>query len=50
MLDATVGEMASGEEESSGVKGADIDAMIAKLAGEKDSAAETRIEDLLAGV
>lgn len=46
-LDASFGEMASLEESASGVKSSAIDDMIANLAGEKDSAAENRIEELL---
>ena len=47
-LDSTVGEMAEREEESSGIQDSALDEMIAKLAGEKDTAAESRIEELLA--
>lgn len=49
-LDATIGEMADREEESSGIKDSALDEMIAKLAGEKDTAAESRIEELLAKI
>ncbi|MBR4188702.1 MAG: hypothetical protein IKQ55_01940 [Kiritimatiellae bacterium] len=49
-LDATIGEMADREEESGGIKESALDEMIAKLAGEKDSAAESRIEELLAKI
>ena len=47
-LDASMGEMASAEESASGVKSAAIDDMIAKLAGEKDTATENHLEELLA--
>lgn len=47
-LDASLGEMASSEESASSVKSAAIDDMIAKLAGEKDTATENRLEELLA--
>ena len=47
-LDASLGEMASSEESASGVKSAAIDDMIAKLAGEKDTATENHLEELLA--
>lgn len=47
-LDASMEEMAAGEESASGVKSSAIDEMIAKLAGEKDSATENHIEELLA--
>lgn len=47
-LDASLGEMASSEESASGVKSAAIDDMIAKLAGEKDTATESHLEELLA--
>lgn len=46
-LDASLGEMAATEESASGVKSSAIDDMIAKLAGEKDNATESRIEELL---
>ena len=46
-LDASMEEMAAGEESASGVKSSAIDEMIAKLAGEKDSATENHIEELL---
>ena len=46
-LDASMGEMATAEETASGMKSAAIDDMIAKLAGAKDSATESRIEELL---
>lgn len=46
-LDASMGEMASAEESVSGVKSSAIDDMISKLAGEKDTATESRIEELL---
>ena len=49
-LDATIGEMADREEESGGIKDSALDEMIAKLAGEKDTAAESRIEELLAKI
>lgn len=49
-LDATIGEMADREEESGGIKESALDEMISKLAGEKDSAAESRIEELLAKI
>ena len=47
-LDASLGEMASVEETASGVKSSAIDDMIAKLAGEKDTATENHLEELLA--
>lgn len=47
-LDASLGEMAATEESASSVKFSAIDDMIAKLAGEKDSATENHIEELLA--
>lgn len=47
-LDASLGEMAATEESASSVKFSAIDDMIAKLAGEKDNATESRIEELLA--
>ena len=47
-LDASLGEMASSEESASSVKSAAIDDMIAKLAGEKDTATENHLEELLA--
>ena len=47
-LDSAIGEMSDAESASSGVKDSAIDEMISKLAGEKDSAAENRIEELLA--
>ena len=47
-LDASLGEMASVEESASGVKSSAIDEMIAKLAGEKDTATENHLEELLA--
>lgn len=47
-LDASMEDMAAGEESASGVKSSAIDEMIAKLAGEKDSATENHIEELLA--
>ena len=46
-LDASLGEMATAEESTSGMKSSAIDDMIAKLAGEKDNATESRIEELL---
>ena len=46
-LDSSMGEMAAAEEDVSGVKSAAIDDMISKLAGEKDTATESRIEELL---
>ena len=46
-LDASMEEMAAGEESASGVKSSAIDEMIAKLAGEKDSATENHLEELL---
>lgn len=46
-LDASLGEMAAAEESTSGMKSSAIDDMIAKLAGEKDNATESRIEELL---
>lgn len=46
-LDASLGEMAATEESASGVKSSAIDDMIARLAGEKDSATESRVEELL---
>lgn len=47
-LDASLGEMASAEEEApSGVKSTAIDELISKLAGEKDAAAENQIEELM---
>ena len=46
-LDASLGEMAATEESAAGVKSSAIDDMIAKLAGEKDNATESRIEELL---
>ena len=49
-LDASLGEMATVEESASGVKTSAIDDMIAKLAGEKDTAAENRLEELLAKI
>lgn len=47
-LDASLGEMASVEESASGVASSAIDDMIAKLAGEKDTATENHLEELLA--
>lgn len=47
-LDASMEEMAAGEESASGVKLSAIDEMIAKLAGVKDSATENHIDELLA--
>jgi hypothetical protein len=47
-FDSAVGEMADAESDTAGVKSGALDDMIAKLAGEKDSAAEGRIEELLA--
>ncbi len=47
-LDATLGEMVSVEESVSGVKTSAIDNMIAKLAGDKDTAAVNHLEELLA--
>lgn len=47
-LDASFGEMASLEESASGVQSEAIDAMISKLAGEKDTATESHLEELLA--
>ncbi len=46
-LDASMGEMASAEEDASDMKSASIDEMITKLAGEKDTLAESHIEELL---
>ena len=46
-LDASFGEMAASEESASGINSSAIDDMIAKLVGEKDNAAESRIEELL---
>ena len=47
-FDASLGEMATVEEATSGVKSSAIDEMIATLAGQKDSATERRIEELMA--
>ena len=47
-LDASLGEMATSEESASSVKTSAIDDMIAKLAGEKDTATENHLEELLA--
>lgn len=47
-LDASLGEMATSEESASSVKSSAIDDMIAKLAGEKDTATENHLEELLA--
>lgn len=47
-LDATLGGMAEQDAESVGITDSALDEMIAKLAGEKDTAAERRIEELLA--
>ena len=49
-FDSAIGEMADAETTSSGVKTSALDEMISKLAGEKDSAAEGRIEELLANL
>ncbi len=46
-LDASLGEMAATEESASGIKPSVIDDMIAKLAGEKDTATENHVEELL---
>ena len=47
-LDASMEEMSAAEESASGVKSSAIDDMIAKLAGEKDTATENHLEELLA--
>ena len=47
-LDASMEEMSAAEESASGVKSSAIDDMIAKLAGEKDTATEKHLEELLA--
>lgn len=47
-LDASLSEMATSEESASSVKSSAIDDMIAKLAGEKDTATENHLEELLA--
>lgn len=49
-FDSAVGEMAEAESDSSDLKAGALDEMIAKLAGEKDTAAENRIEELLAKI
>ena len=47
-LDASLGVMVSSEGSASDVKASAIDDMIAKLAGEKDTATENHLEELLA--
>ena len=47
-FDSAVGEMADAETDAAGVKSGALDEMIAKLAGEKDTATENHLEDLLA--
>ncbi len=43
-----IGDWAEAETDSSGLKGGALDDMIAKLAGEKDTATENHLEELLA--
>ena len=46
-FDTAIGEMTDAEADTSGIKPGAIDDMIARLAGEKDSAAENHLEELL---
>lgn len=49
-LDATMGGLAERSEVSAGISDSALDEMIAKLSGEKDTAAESRLEELLAKI
>lgn len=49
-FDSAVGEMSEAESESAEIKSSALDDMIAKLAGDKDTAAENHIEELLAKI